>query len=202
MALKKSLDPEKVFYNELDQSKTKGGRCGCVSLIVLFAILLIGLEAALFLALKAIKAKPIASGNLSSSATLREGQDVSKQNLENGRFQVAVSQGVLCARLKVEPGLQDVSCSISEQGIEISGKIGVLPQNTRVVLTPKVEEEKLVIELRSVHIGSFRVPNLTKGLSGQVTRVILNGAPDLDKASIDKVEAGEGVLIIEATKNE
>ena len=198
----KKIDPNSAFYRELDQSKNKGSRCGCVSLVILFAILLFGIETALFLGARAIKARPSTSENLSSSVSLQEGQDASKFDLEGGVFQVVVSQGVLCARLKEKAGLKDVSCSISEEGIEISGKIGVLPQNTRAVLAGKIEKEKLAIELESLYIGKLKIPSLlTKNLSGQVMKVISNSAPDLDKANIQKVETREGVLIIEARKS-
>jgi len=198
--VKERLGPNSAFYKELDKSREKRSRCGCVTLVVAFVLLLLATETALFLSVKAIKSKP-STGNISGAlSTLREGQNVSKLDLEGGAFEAVISQGLLCQKLQDASGFKGVSCQITEENLELSGKMGILPSNTKVMLVPRVEKEKLVFDVTGVYIGKLKIPNLSGRIGEKTLKAVYAAAPDLQNANVESVELQEGVMMITARK--
>lgn len=189
------------FYKDLDAAKEKGGGCNCATFAILFAVIFILAEGAIFYFFKAVKTRPV---DLSAS---RGGEQVvsgvSKIDLGQNQSQIAITQGGLCQKIiELERDkIRDLSCAINPDGIEFSGKLSTfLPANSKVILAPRVENNTLKFEVSKLLIGQVNAP---KSLAGSLTDSI-NGSlpkiyPELDKVSVQSVELQDGVVLILAS---
>jgi hypothetical protein len=189
------------FYKDLDEFKKKRGCCSCLSLAVLFIIVLFLVEGTLFYLGRNLKAKPI----IGTATKINQPAEVSfsKVDLNNQEFQVVISEGVLCSRMVKFKGLQNgLSCSINYDGIKIEGKLSALSfSNSAVVLRPKVVDNKLEFEVVEAMIGKVRVPRFLVSQAGNIVLQILKqDIPDLEYAKIKSVELQEGIVVISAER--
>lgn len=193
----KKLDPQVEFYKELDSSKNKKGYCNCLSFAIFFALILILVESVLFLFIGGLRSRP---SNPEASVSSGNSAVFSKVDLGGGNFEVVISEGVLCSKMSEQKGFKDLKCLISTEGIEISGKLGSLfPSNSKVVLMPFVEKERLKFEVRQLKIGKISCPKkYANPIAFKLGDLILADLPDLNNASVESVEATEGLITIQA----
>lgn len=191
------------FYKDLDEFKKKRGCCSCLNLAILFIIMFLLVEGTLFYLGRNLKAKPIAG----TATKINQPSEISfsKVDLNNQEFQVVISEGILCSRLvKFKESQDELSCSISPDGIEIGGKLSTLSfANSTVRLFPKVVDNKLKFEVVEATIGKMRAPRLLVSQAGNIVLQILEqDIPDLKDAQIKSVGLQDGIAIIRAEKSQ
>lgn len=198
--MKKS--PQKDFYKELDLSKQRKGSCNCLSISIIFILIFILVEGMVFYLFEGVRVDPSTSG--ASVAVSGSSSNISTMDLSDGQIRVVVSQGVLCSKLVSQNSnlFKDISCQITPDGIEITGKLGTLiPSNATAIIVPKVEKEKLNFEMTKLLIGNINAPKfLAKSLGDMITKLVYDQAPELNKASIKTAELQDGVMIITASR--
>jgi len=182
------------FYKELDRYKKKGGSCNCASLTIFFVIFIFLLEFFVFSFLKNIRFDPKQVDiRMPSGAATQVQPSVGA----DGSGSVYISQGILCSML-VEQKKNDMICSITEDGIEISGKIGyLLPSNSNVTVYPVVSSGKLDFEVKKMAIGKIGVsPSLSMGLGGLLSKILTQKIESGQKVEFEKAEVSEGLLTL------
>jgi len=193
--MKKSSDNS--FYRDLDRAKDKGGSCNCVTLAVVFIIILILVEGGIFYFFKGIRVKPAAKQNQTTFGTIG---GTSKVDLGNNQSQITITQSGLCEELVKNKFAKsgEVACVISPDGVEISGKISLIaPENSSVLLVPKVESDRLKLEVSKFSIGKVSFPkSLGEKMSASATSALLKAFPELDKVTVQEVELQDGVMIL------
>ena len=193
--MKKSSDNS--FYRDLDRAKDRGGSCNCVTLAVAFVIVLFVVEGAIFYFFKGIRVKP---GIQKNQTTLDTIGGTSKIDLGNNQSQVTITQGGLCGELVKNKFAKsgEVACVISPDGVEISGKINLIaPENSSVLLVPKVESDRLKLEVSKFSVGKVSFPkSMGEKMSASATSALLKAFPELDKVTVQEVELQDGVMII------
>jgi len=148
---------QRSFYEEMDQSHSaqKEKTLSFWKLGLFFLALIVVCEVILFLLGRGIRSKPDTEFAVRGAANL--GSNLVSQNEAGGEVQTVISQGALCSKL-VERSKKEVSCSIDQDGIMISGKISpLLPQNTTAYVKPKVVAGKVKFDVEKVTVGSFAV---------------------------------------------
>lgn len=180
------------FYKELDQYKKRGGYCNCASLAVFFIIFIIIIEFFVFSFSRNIRFDPKRTSiKMPSGATTQIQSSVA----EDGVGRIYVSQGLLCSMLLKEKD-SDIACNITEDGIEISGKIGyLLPSNSSATMYPVVSSGKLDFEVRRLAIGKVGVsPSLSMGIGNLLSRVLTKEIESDGPIEFEKAEVSEGLL--------
>ncbi|MCX6810056.1 MAG: hypothetical protein NTZ65_04945 [Candidatus Berkelbacteria bacterium] len=203
MMTKKEEDKE--FYRDLDKSKKPKSSCSPLSFIILMVLVLILAEVLLFAFSKSIKnsAIPQDATTLSQRSDLGFVKIPTVENSDRG-FQVVISEGVLCSKIALSQNhpASDYSCKISQDGIEISGKIvSFLPRNTKVTIVPKVQNDQLKLDITKAQIGSITILKfLTSSISGVLNDALLKDVPELKSAKVTRVNMEEGIMIVWAEK--
>lgn len=182
------------FYKELDRYKKRGGYCTCSSLAIFFVLFIIFLEFFIFSFLKNIRFDPKqADFRAPSGATTQIHSSVG----DSGSGSAYISQGLLCSMI-VEQKKNDIICSITEDGIEISGKIGyLLPSNSSVTMYPVITSGKLDFEVKKMAIGKIGVsPSLSMGLGGLLSKALTQKIESGQKIEFESAEVSEGLLTL------
>lgn len=158
------------FYKDLDLYKDRKISCGCTSIAIFFILLIIVGEFLVFSFFDDIRFNPKIQttrnpvGEISSLQTI---------GLSQSEREIVVPQGLL--NLAISEALsRDLSTIITQEGIEISGKIGyLLPSNATVKLYPEVVDGDLAFKVVSVKIGHVGVAkSLAFNVSPQVKRAL------------------------------
>lgn len=188
------------FYKELDRSKDRKGSCSCLSLGIIFFILLLVLEISLFLVAKNFKHNPKQDADFSAPA-LSEGK-ISSIDLAEGALRVTISQGQLCQAI-IDSGINvsDLACQINDDGVKISGKVSAfLPSNTSLTLIPTAKDGKIALEIKKVEVGTIDIsPSLFSLFVGKIENQI-NSNEAVKNMKITKCELGEGMMVVEGTR--
>jgi len=186
------------FYKDLDRSSVKKSYCSCLSFAVLFIFALVLIEVVLFWSAKSLRSNPV-TPDMIKGIKLTQGTDsFSKNQVNDKETTVSISQGTLCAKIVEANKGREISCVITPDGIELSGKFSSLGfQNTKVVIVPYVEKEQLKFRVSDARVGNFKVPDVIgTGAAGLLNKTIKNNLPDLKDASVKSVELQDGVMII------
>ncbi len=191
------------FYSTLDDSAQKRGKkssCSCLALGIFFFVILVILEMGLFFIARGFKSDEKNSNSIVPTGELEmKGSGI---DLGDNRFELNISQGILCNAVKQITNIKDLSCAISADGIELSGKISsYLPSNAKVILVPTQKDGKVVFKVKRLSVGSVPVPTfLAKSIGNSMGLALYSTFPDLENAQVDKVELQEAVMTITAKK--
>lgn len=177
---------ENDFYRDLDLYKRRGGYCGCASIAIFFIAVVVLAEIFVFSFSKNIKfSKTKEDVSLPTGVSTQ----LNRSDTESGSKQVFISQGVLCGLL-TEVGRNGLDCTVSEEGVEIGGKIGYfLPSNSSILLFPAVNSGELGFEVKKTAIGKINVPSF---ISGSIAKV-------LAEVVVSRISEGKGVEFESAT---
>lgn len=158
------------FYSELDNYKRRGGYCNCTTLAVFFVVLIVVLEIFVFSFARGVKYNPKSSD---VKIPVGLGTELQSTKVTETEEQVYVPQGVLCSIIS-KYKKSDLSCLISEEGVEIDGKIGyLLPSNANILLFPQVSNGDLEFVVKRVAIGKVGVPGiLSAGIGGIISEAV------------------------------
>ena len=196
-------EKKEEFYSTLDDSKLKREKkssCSLLSLGIFFLIVLVILELSLYFIARGFKSNEKNENSVTPSGELEmKGSGI---DLGDNRFALSVSQGILCSSIEKTINVQDLSCAISETGIELTGKFSpLLPKNTKVIVIPVAENGKVAFRVKRLTIGFIPAPSfLLKNISTSLSSALYASFPDLEKAEVDKVELQEAVMTITAKK--
>ena len=186
------------FFKDLDSAKEKKGSCSCITFAILFALIFMLAEAGVFYFFRSIKVK--SSDFSASHPSVQNVANISKIDLGENQSQISITQGGLCQKISQIEGnkISNLSCVISSDGITLSGKLSsVLPANSKVTLTPKVDGGALKFEVAKLQIGAINAPkSLANSLSDSINSSLLKVYPELDKVSVQNVELQDGVMLI------
>lgn len=178
------------FYRDLDRYKGRAGYCNCTTLAIFFIVLVIILEFFVFSFVRGLRFNP-KSPDIKIPTGV--GTQLQKSPISESRDSVYISQGQLCLIIsKNKKG--DYVCSISEEGIEISGKIGyLLPSNSSILLFPTVSSGNLDFSVKRVAVGKVGVPSsLSLGIGALVEKSIKGELQN--QVEFQAVELSEGVM--------
>lgn len=195
---------DQEFYSTLDDSaKVRGKKssCSCLALGIFFVVILILLELGLYFVARGFRADEKNSNSIVPTGEIEmKGSGI---DLGDNRFALSVSQGILCNSLGQVREIKDLNCAITEEGIELSGKISsYLPSNAKVVLIPTQKEGRVEFRVKRLSVGVVRVPSfLAKSIGSSMGLALYSTFPDLEKAEVLKVELQEAVMTITAKKN-
>ncbi len=188
------------FYRELDKSKDRKGSCNCLSLAIIFFILLFAIELVLFLVSRNFKFNPKQVGDY-SVPVLSEGK-ISPVDLGNNMVRITISQGQLCKIIQ-ESGVnvKDLACQINDEAVHFSGKISsFLPSNTTISIIPTAQNGKIALEVKEVEVGTIDLsPSLFTLFIGKIEGQI-NSNEAIKNIKVTKCELSEGMMVIEGTK--
>lgn len=182
------------FYKDLDLYKRKPGRCSCLSLAVFFVVLVAIFEFGLFSFFKNIKFSQSSDKINTPSLEVAELQG---QQIAEGISKIYLSQGTLCSQLiKSRSGLQ--TCQITDEGIEIGGKISyLLPSNSTVLLLPTVEGGDLHFVVVKAQIGKVSMPKvLATGLGNIVEKSVKTSLSISQNVEFTSAISSQGLLTI------
>jgi len=178
---------EKEFYGELDKHKSiKDAPKGftLTKLMVLFVMLLIIIEGAVFYIGSSLKRNPIVDGTAPPSIDINT--NFSRVDINDRQYQIVVSEGILCGKIFAS-FKRDLSCQISEEGIVVAGKISsVLPSNASIIFMPKVNNEALDFDVKKATVGSIKIPDfLTYGIKSAFRAVVAEQTKGIKVISVD-----------------
>ena len=182
------VDKEKDFYEKLDFEKRSNSGMSCFKFaLVMFFILLIG-EATLFYIGRNISSETISSG----TSPAREADISIVEHDQVG--EIIVTESVLCSKIKEIRDLEtsNISCSIGEDGVVISGKIGsLLPQNGQATIMPEISEGRVTGRLTKLTIGKIPVP---LWMAPTIPDALSN-AIDTEGADIKRIDLKDGIMV-------
>ena len=201
------MNQEKEFYKELDKShkdqdkvtkKKKDRTLSAWSLAVFFIVLIALCEGIVFYLGNNLKIKP--DTELTSSANVLGGLGLVTQPDFSSDSPIYVPEGLLCSKLAVSLG-HDVKCSITDEAIQVSGKIsGLLPANASAFFVPKIEGDSAKLELKDIKIGNVS----TFKFLGSPLNPIINSALKASVATgdfkIKRIDLETAVMVIVVSK--
>jgi len=154
------------FYKDLDLYKDRKIGCGCTSIAVFFILLIIVGEFLVFSFFDDIRFNPKTQVMRNPVGEISNLQTIS---LSRSEREIVVPQGLLNLALS-EALSKDLNTIITQEGIEISGKIGyLLPSNATVTLYPEVVDGDLGFRVISVKIGQI---NVAKAMAFNVSALV------------------------------
>lgn len=188
------------FYKELDRYKKKPGRCSCLTLSIFFLLVVVAAEICLFTFFRNIKFsnKTTEIGSFGGAIAQLQTNQISDETT-----QVYLPQGAFCSAFA--QAKKDIStCEISEEGIEIGGKISyLLPSNASIVLMPVVDNGDLKFSVEKVAIGKVSVPkSLAVGLGGYATSAVKRGLGMGAGVNFESVILNQGLMVVTFQKVE
>lgn len=180
------------FYKDLDEYKQSRTSCSCLGFVLLMVAILAIAEFLLFYIANGVKQ------DISEQSTLPtvnlEVSDFSVLE-ENGVMRVVVTEGILCSKISGIRNQNKLACTISEEGVSVSGKIATfLPSNSSVNVLPIVKDGRVLYQVQSVRVGKFRVFQfLAPTISGVFEKAI---GRQLKAVSVKEIELDEGIMVI------
>jgi hypothetical protein len=190
-----------AFYGELDQDKRKPGSCGCLSLSIIFLIILFLVEFLLFSFGHGLRS----SANLpqASLAGVSSNGDFSVLDSGNGQFELVIQESVLCGKIVASlGGKNEISCLINSDGVAVSGKTSFfIPSNASSLLVPKISNGNLVFDGKESKIGKLNAPSFVSGAFASIVSKAINGSiPDRKNVELTGVTTQEAIMILQAKK--
>lgn len=184
------------FYKQMDDFKRSKSNCSCWGFFALMLTVLLLAEFVLFFVAREIRVDPSEQATVSHQT---EGAQFSALEGENNTVEVVVSEGVLCSKLSATRQGNDLGCTISQEGILITGKIATfLPSNASLLVTPIAKDGKISYDVKYLRVGNFKVSGfLAPTIAGALSEVINSQVANVE---VTRIELSDAIMIVGGKK--
>ena len=180
------------FYKQMDEYKHSKSNCSCFGLaILMLAVLILG-EFILFFIARGVRSDPSGEATVSR---LTPNAQFSIVESGTGNVEIVISEGVLCSKLSEIRQQDGLGCTISEEGVVITGKLATfLPANASLSVTPVLKDGKIHYDVNYLKVGNFKVFGfLAPTIAGALSKVINLEIKDVE---ITRIDLSEAIMII------
>jgi len=180
------------FYKQMDEYKHSKSNCSCFGLaILMLAVLILG-EFILFFIARGVRSDPSGEATVSR---LTPNAQFSIVESGTGNVEIVISEGVLCSKLSEIRQQDGLGCTISEEGVVITGKLATfLPANASLSVTPVLKDGKIYYNVNYLKLGNFKVFSfLAPTIAGALSKVINLEIKDVE---ITRIDLSEAIMII------
>lgn len=188
------------FFEELDEKKEKK-TITVKAVLVFLIIVLLAIELVIFLLARSFKNVEF---DFKGEATKINPFSMTTEQVEiNTVSEVVISEKMLCEQIYKIYNSKNISCSINREGVFVYGKLsGVMPANANIKIMPKVEENKLKLEVQEVRFGKFVAPqliktSLQKGIIAKLEKVL---CPEALK--LNSIDLSDDLMILSGSVSE
>lgn len=191
---------EKEFYIELDEShlSKREKTLSPWSLTLFFLVIILIVEIAIFYLGRNLRVSLDEDSTRAIKPT--GGQTLINNSSEKGEFTVYLPEGLLCSQI-AEEVKGDVSCIITPEALQISGKISpLLPANANAYFVPKIEDDQAKLELKEVKIGKIGTFQFLGSPLNPVLNKALKSSLGGDNIRVKSIDLETGLMVIIAER--
>lgn len=194
------MDQEKDFYNELDKShrKKRNKTMSAWSLTIFFIVLIAITEGVIFYLGSSLRVKP--DEELTRSANIQGELNLVSSHEINANSPIYIPEGLLCSQLGLTLK-QEIKCSISEDNIQISGKLsGLLPANASAFFAPNNAEDSAKLELKDIKIGKISTFRFLGAPLNSVINKALKASITNEDFRVKRIDLESGLMVVLVNK--